>query len=254
MSNIQIIKPNDQAKGEFDGGKITEQKPIGFSGEGSKINRLGPLFYWAWGKSSGKGEIGAHPHKGFEIFTYILSGEVFHKDSLGTESVVGTGGVQLMQTGSGMWHAEGVNGSGEGLQIWLEPNLDDAFKRPPHYFKYTHEDFPVDHDNGVTIKTILGTSSPMRLVTDAAMYDVNIAAGATYQHPFSSNRTLAGLAIRGNGGVIGRREAAFENKDFVIIQSEESETITIKPKDQDLRIVLIEVPTEVDYPLYRKPR
>ncbi|WP_325176772.1 hypothetical protein [Paenibacillus alkalitolerans] len=45
---IKIIKPQDQAKGEFDGGKITEQKPIGFSGEGSLINRLGPLFYWAW--------------------------------------------------------------------------------------------------------------------------------------------------------------------------------------------------------------
>ncbi|WP_036717844.1 pirin family protein [Paenibacillus harenae] len=254
MSNIQIIKPKDQAIGEFDSGKITEQKPIGFSGEGSQINRLGPLFYWAWGKASGPAGIDAHPHKGFEIFTYILSGEVFHEDSLGTESVVGTGGVQLMQTGSGMWHAEGMNGPGEGLQIWLEPYLDDAFKRPPHYSKYAHEDFPAVHDKGVTVKTILGTGSPMHLVTDAYMYDVNITAGATHTHALSSNRTLAGLAIRGKGGVIGRSETAFENKDFFIIQSEDSESITIRPKNQDLRIVLIEVPTEVDYPLYKKPR
>lgn len=48
---INIIKPQDQAFGQFDGGKITEQKPIGFSGEG--LNRLGTLFYWAWANSAG---------------------------------------------------------------------------------------------------------------------------------------------------------------------------------------------------------
>lgn len=59
----QTIKPEQQANGYFDGGKITEQKPIGFSGEGSTINRLGPLFYWAWGKTTEPAEIGLHPHK-----------------------------------------------------------------------------------------------------------------------------------------------------------------------------------------------
>lgn len=38
--NIRIVKPEDQGNGQFDHGKITEQKPIGFSGEGSVINRL----------------------------------------------------------------------------------------------------------------------------------------------------------------------------------------------------------------------
>ena len=41
---IKIIKPDDQAYGQFDGGKIKEQKPIGFSREGSLINRLGLYF------------------------------------------------------------------------------------------------------------------------------------------------------------------------------------------------------------------
>ena len=40
---VQIIKPQDQAIGQFDGGKIKEQKPIGFPGEGSLINRLGHI-------------------------------------------------------------------------------------------------------------------------------------------------------------------------------------------------------------------
>lgn len=251
---IKIIKPQNQAKGEFDGGKITEQKPIGFSGEGSLINRLGPLFYWAWAKSEGEGGIGFHPHQGFEILTYIIKGRGRHQDTLGTISDVGAGGAQVMQTGSGVQHAESILEPFEGFQIWFEPYLNEAIKRRPTYSKYVHEDFPITSENGVTIKTILGEHSPINILTDAKMYDVEIAKGATYKYALSPNRTLAGLAIRGDGGAIDELETSFENKDFVIIQSEKAETITVQPKNGKLRMVLIEIPTEVDYPLYRKPR
>lgn len=250
---IKIIKPQDQAKGEFDGGKITEQKPIGFSGEGSLINRLGPLFYWAWAQSKGEGGIGFHPHQGFEILTYNIKGKGRHQDTLGTDSVVGAGGVQVMQAGSGVQHAESLLEPSEGFQIWFEPYLNEAIKRPPTYRKYVHEDFPIVSENGVMVKTILGKHSPINIVTDAKMYDVQIANGATYKYLFSPNRTLAGLAIRGDG-VIEGQEVSFENKDFVIIQSEKDESITIQSKGEELRMLLIEIPTQVDYPLYRKPR
>jgi redox-sensitive bicupin YhaK (pirin superfamily) len=251
---IKIIKPQDQAKGEFDGGKITEQKPIGFSGEGSLINHLGPLFYWAWGQSKGEGGIGFHPHQGFEILTYVLKGKGRHQDTVGTDCIVGTGGVQVMQAGSGIQHAESLLEPTEAFQIWFEPYLNEAIKRPPTYRKYVHEDFPLVSEKGVTVKTILGEHSPIKIVTDAKMYDVQIANGATYKYLLSPNRTLAGLAIRGGGSVFEELEVSFENKDFVIIQSEKDETITIQSKGEELRMLLIEVPTQVDYPLYRKPR
>jgi redox-sensitive bicupin YhaK (pirin superfamily) len=251
---IKIIKPQDQAFGQFDGGKIIEQKPIGFSGEGSFINRLGPLFYWAWAKSEGEGGIGFHPHQGVEILSYNIKGRGRHQDTLGTISEVGAGGVQVMQTGSGMHHAESLLEPSEGFQIWFEPYLNEAIKRTPTYSKYGHEDFPLTSENGVMAKTILGEHSPIHLVTDAKMYDVEIGNGATYKYALSPNRTLAGLSIRGNGGVIDELEVSFENKDFIIIQSEKVESFTIQPKGEELRMLLIEIPTEVDYPLYRKPR
>jgi redox-sensitive bicupin YhaK (pirin superfamily) len=251
---IQIVKPREQAFGEFDGGKITEQKPIGFSGEGSFINRLGPLFYWAWAKSEGEGGIGFHPHQGFEILTYVIKGRGRHQDTLGTISDVGAGGAQVMQTGSGVHHAESILEPYEGFQIWFEPHLSQAIKRTPTYSKYVHEDFPITSKNGVIDKTILGEHSPINLVTNAKMYDVEIGIGATYSYTLSPNRTLAVLAIRGNGGVIDELENSFDNKDFIIIQSEKVETVTIQPKGDELRMLLIEIPTEIDYPLYRKPR
>ncbi|MGM0835433.1 MAG: pirin family protein [Bacillota bacterium] len=251
---INIIKPKDQAFELFDGGKITAQKPIGFSGEGSVINRLGPLFYWGWGKSEGEGGIGFHPHQGFEILSYFLRGRGRHQDTLGTISEVSVGGVQVMQAGSGVQHAETLLEPSEAFQIWFEPYLNEAIKRTPTYSKYAHEDFPLASENGLVVKTILGENSPINLVTDAKMYDIEIGNGATYKVAISPNRTLAGLSIRGNGGVIDGLEVSFENKDFFIIQSEKVESFTIKPNGEDLRVVLIEIPTEVDYPLYRKPR
>ena len=133
---VQIIKPQDQAIGQFDGGKIIEQKPIGFSGEGSLINRLGPLFYWAWGHSKDPAEIGLHPHQGFEIITYVIKGKAYHRDTLGTESVVDEGGTQLMQTGSGVYHSEALKEPSEIFQIWFEPHLSQAVKRTPTYLQY----------------------------------------------------------------------------------------------------------------------
>lgn len=251
---INIIKPQDQAFEQFDGGKITVQKPIGFSGEGSLINRLGTLFYWSWANSEGEGGAGFHPHQGFEILTYVIKGRVRHQDTLGTISDVGAGGAQVMQTGSGMHHAESFFEQYEGFQIWFEPHLSEAKKRTPTYSKYVHEDFPITSENGVMVKTILGEHSPINIVTDVKMYDVEIGNGATYGYSLSPNRTLAGLAIRGNGGVINELDVSFDNKDFIIIQSEKVETFTIHPKGEELRMLLIEIPTEVDYPLYRKPR
>ena len=86
------------------------------------------------------------------------------------------------------------------------------------------------------------------------MYDVKLVNGATYTHALAPNRTLAGLALRGNGIVVDELEASFDHKDFIILQSEKEETFTVQPEGEELRMLLIEIPTEVDYPLYNKPR
>lgn len=249
---VKIIKPQDQGKGEFDGGNIWEQKPIGFPGEGALISRLGPLFYWAWAHSTGEGGIGLHPHQGFEILNYVIKGKGRHKDTLGTDSIVEAGGVQVMQTGSGVSHAESLLGPYEGFQIWLEPDLKEAVKRAPTYTMYAHEDFPEVSDNGVTIKTILGKHSPVQIMTDARIYDVQMEKGATYTHVLGSNRTLGGLAIRGNGTVTEEREVSFAHKDFVIMQSDKERTLSLQAIGEGLRMLLIETPTQVNYPLYQK--
>jgi redox-sensitive bicupin YhaK (pirin superfamily) len=62
-----------------------------------------------------------HPHRGFEVITYMRGGAFLHRDSMGNEQIIKAGGVQRITTGRGIVHAEmpGTKGVNHGLQIWI---------------------------------------------------------------------------------------------------------------------------------------
>lgn len=100
------------------------------------LNHHGPQVY----PPNNRGlPFGPHPHRGFETVTFILEGELMHRDSAGYESVIRAGGVQWMTAGSGLVHAElspdafkRAGGPLEILQLWV--NLPSRLKfTPPRY-------------------------------------------------------------------------------------------------------------------------
>ena len=252
---IVVFPPALQGTGGFDGGRITELKPIGFPHEASEIKRIGPLFYWAWATSKGYGKIGLHPHKGFEIMSYVLNGEIGHRDTLGLVSQVKQGGAQVMQTGSGVSHEEEFLGEPTDMfQIWFEPFLQEAVRRPPTYREVHHKEFPVESFEGLRRKVLLGEGSPIALVADVRMEDVTIDPGKIYTRAIETGRTLAAVTIAGAGTWTESSDSpgvAVQARDFSVIQAAHESTISLQSdRTNGIRLAIIDVPQDPGYPLY----
>lgn len=250
-----LYPPEMQVKGLMDGRKITELKPIGLSGEGSAVTRVGPLFYWSWFHSPLEGYVGLHPHQGFEIITYMLQGRAVHMDKLGTKSEVDAGGMQLMRSGSGIQHEERFIGpDAEGFQIWLEPLLRDALKQNPSFRQYRHCDFHIEREDGVVLKTIIGDGSPADLSVDVRMYEVHLLEGRELNYSLQTGRILSALAIRGSGSFSGQADGdalAFRHQDFMLLRSDTAESVRLTAAE-NVRMILIDVPENPGYSLYPK--
>lgn len=85
---------------------------------------------------------GTHPHRDMEIITYIIRGQIRHKDSMGNDYVINSGELQVMSAGTGVRHSE-FNASDteplELMQIWVNTNQAD---HKPRYdqFKFSREE------------------------------------------------------------------------------------------------------------------
>ncbi len=254
---ITIYPPEAQGTGQFDGGRITEIKPIGFPGEGPEVKHTGPLFYWAWATAKGYGKVALHPHQAFEIMSYALEGEIGHYDTLGTRSRVKAGGAQVMQTGSGVSHEEEtVADHNEFFQIWFEPDLRETIHQKPTYREFAHEDFPVETRDGATLKHLVGEGAPVTIQAEATMHDIQIQPDHRYSHALPAGRTLALVVISGNGVLVDEATQGkhyLEPRYFAVVHAGGQGAVSIQAEaDHLLRIALVEVPAKVNYPLYKQ--
>jgi redox-sensitive bicupin YhaK (pirin superfamily) len=254
-ASFQIYPPAQQGKGSFDGGKITEIKPIDFPGGTSAAERIGPLFYWAWASSKGQGRIDMHPHRGFEIISYVLQGEIGHRDSLGHRSRIGRGGVQVMKSGRGLQHEEEVfSEATEFFQIWFQPNLSEALQQPPVYSHYREEDFPVYREKSASVTSILGPCAPVRLQSDVWMDDVTLSPGGVYPRLLGRGRCLAVSVISGEGywkDPITGKALRIRQYDFSVIEAGDDASILLQAGEVlPIRAVMIDVPRRPTYPLH----
>jgi redox-sensitive bicupin YhaK (pirin superfamily) len=126
------------------------------------LNHHGPQVY----RPNNNGlPFGPHPHRGMETVTFILEGDIAHKDSHGNESVIDAGGVQWMTAGRGLIHAEVSSnkfikegGPLEILQLWV--NLPARSKMTTPFYEGLQKDkIPsLSLDNGnITVNLVSGT-------------------------------------------------------------------------------------------------
>jgi redox-sensitive bicupin YhaK (pirin superfamily) len=187
-----------------------------------------------------------HPHRGFEILTYVRQGFGSHKDNFGNEATVKAGGLMRLTAGKGMWHGEDVGTSEkggviEGLQFWV--NLKKAQKKIDPAFQHVEDaELPrVPQDGGkTTVKVLVGPGSPVKMLTPMFYLEVSIKPGGSFQwdipvehqgfvyvlegsasFPADAAQAAAGhVAILGQGGGIEVKNAGKDDLVFVIAAGE----------------------------------
>lgn len=168
---VTIFKKEDQANGNFNNGEILEKKPIGFPQDGGELKPYSNLFYWAhaW-TSSKKSMIGLHPHKGFEICSFVLKGNIKHFDTKQNKWIpLSEGDVQIIRSGNGISHAEEIDKNSEIFQIWFDPDLKKSLQKEASYDDYKSEVFKKMSSKNKTIKFIVGKNSPMKMDTEGIL-------------------------------------------------------------------------------------
>lgn len=150
-----------------------------------------------------------HPHRGIETVTYLLEGEVDHRDTTGSAGTIKAGGVQWMTAGGGLLHEEmprKVAGRLDGFQLWV--NLPARLKMSrPRYQEFDASEIPtVRRDDGTTIKVIAGEIDGVRgAVTEIAMQptylDVALAPGARFEQPIPHGHAAFAYVYRGGARI-----------------------------------------------------
>jgi redox-sensitive bicupin YhaK (pirin superfamily) len=183
------------------------------------LNHHGPQTY---GPNNNGLPFGPHPHRGFETVTFILQGELAHRDSAGHESVIREGGVQWMTAGSGLVHEEvspeafkRQGGPMEILQLWV--NLPSRLKMSaPRYTGLQGDEIPaIESDAGkVTVNLIsgdyAGRKGPIGSLTGVFMTTIALKARSKVGFGSLKGRSVFLYVVRGEVTVNGTAAAAYD--------------------------------------------
>jgi len=146
---------------------------------------------------------GSHPHRDMEIITYIVDGELSHRDSTGREASIKQHDVQRMSAGTGVVHSE-YNNSDAGvhlLQIWILPEKDGL--KPSYEDKTFAREEKVDRLRLIASRD--GRDGSTKINQDARVYASLLSSGKSVELPLGDNRHAWVQLISGELDVNGTR-------------------------------------------------
>jgi quercetin 2,3-dioxygenase len=168
------------------------------------LDHAGPLDY----RAGGGLRVGPHPHIGLQTFTWMIEGEVVHRDSLGNEQLITPGQVNLMTAGRGISHSEdsapGPGGRLHAAQLWIA--LPEAQRqRAPAFQNYPR--LPLVERGGFSVRVLagsaLGETSPAQVYSPLVAVDLTAAGAARLELPVNAAFEHAALVLAGAAVVEG---------------------------------------------------
>ena len=171
-----------------------------------------------------------HPHRDMEIITYVLSGQLEHKDSLGTGSVILPGDGQRMTAGRGIRHSEYNPSRTEKvhlLQIWILPN------KQGHEPGYEQKSFPEAEKRGKLrlIASDDGANGSVKINQNAKLFVTLLSPGEEVRHALAAKRYAWVQVAKGEVELNGKKlaqgdgAAVSDEKELAIKASDDAEVL-----------------------------
>ncbi len=185
-----------------------------------------------------------HPHRGIETVTYMLSGAVEHKDSLGNSGSINTGDVQWMSAGSGIIHQEMPQYNDEkleGFQLWINLPKDHKMTEPRYREILSAEIKSFETTDGVIIKVIAGdhegiVGAVKDLVVECKYFDVTIPEEVNFTMHCDDEMKYFTYIFQGSGYFCDHQQMI---KSTQTVTFSEGDSINITAHGSDLRLLLI---------------
>lgn len=137
-----------------------------------------------------------HPHKDMEIITYIVKGELTHKDSMGNAESLSRGEIQYMSAGDGITHSEYNEHASQDLrllQMWIVPPKD-SLSRLYGSYKFTEKD---RHNKLLNVVSSLEGSSKVKIHQDINIFVTELDKNKDITYKIDKNRQLYFVLIEG---------------------------------------------------------
>lgn len=191
--------------------------------------------------------VGPHPHRGFSPVTFVVEGEVHHRDSWGNSQIAKAGEVQWMHAGAGIIHSERPSDASveqnmkqEIVQVWI--NSPSASKmKPPVYTHLAAPDFPqIPSEDGLSdLKLVTGNYQGVsgKLVAESELLVVwgMSKEGAKVSIHVPDGFNAAVYVIRGDMRIEGH---GIVDPESLIVFEKEGQTIALEAKS-DVQYILL---------------
>ncbi len=145
-----------------------------------------------------------HPHRGIETITYLISGEIDHRDTLGNQGKIKDGDCQWMRAGSGILHEEMPQPSQHmlGTQIWLNMPRDKKMTEP-HYRNIESSMIPEYREEGLTVLALAGSyeniEGPVKLEgIEPVFLDIELAPEREFVYRAQEGKNYFAYGVSGS--------------------------------------------------------